>query len=102
MRLMTTDAFQAKAPISQDEFERFLTRLLSTVNTYIGPRQPNGERRVVFHVPFVLDYPDLVKWLGVYSELGGDLAQLTVSTDASSNSPGMLLNQFRECVRAGP
>jgi ATP-dependent helicase HepA len=54
-------AMQAKAPISQADFEGFLTRLLISVGTYIYPRQPNGERRIVFHVPFVIDYPELIR-----------------------------------------
>jgi ATP-dependent helicase HepA len=54
-------ALQQKAPISQQEFEEFLIRLLASVNTYIYPKQPNGERRVVFHVPFTIDYPELIR-----------------------------------------
>ena len=54
-------ALQAKSPISQQDFERFLTQLLASVNTYIGQRTPNGERRIVFNVPFVIEYPELIK-----------------------------------------
>ena len=54
-------ALQKKAPISQQEFEDFLIRLLVSVNTYIGPKLANGERRIVFHVPFILDYPELIR-----------------------------------------
>jgi len=54
-------ALQQKAPISQLEFEEFLTRLLASVNTYIYPKQPNGERRIVFHVPFTIDYPEFMR-----------------------------------------
>jgi ATP-dependent helicase HepA len=54
-------ALQQKAPISQQEFEDFLARLLISVNSYMYPKLPNGERRVVFHVPFTIDYPELIR-----------------------------------------
>src|SRR5258708_2417807 len=54
-------ALQQKAPISQTEFEAFLIRLLASVNTYVYPKQPNGERRIVFHGPFTIDYPEFVR-----------------------------------------
>jgi superfamily II DNA or RNA helicase len=54
-------ALQAKSPISQQDFERFLTQLLTSVNTYVGQRLPNGERRIVFNVPFVIEHPELIK-----------------------------------------
>lgn len=51
---------QVQSPISQDEFEVFLLQLLASVNTYIGPKQPNGERRIIFYPPFVLEHPELI------------------------------------------
>lgn len=41
---------------------------------------------------------DLVRWLRFYIDRGGDLDQLTVSSDASINSPRVLYEQIRECV----
>jgi beta-aspartyl-dipeptidase (metallo-type) len=41
---------------------------------------------------------DLPKWLGFYLDNGGNPARLTVSSDASINSPQSLLEQIRACV----
>jgi beta-aspartyl-dipeptidase (metallo-type) len=41
---------------------------------------------------------DLPKWLGFYLDNGGDPARLTVSSDASINSPLGLFNQIRACA----
>lgn len=41
---------------------------------------------------------DLPKWLNFYLDNGGDPARLTVSSDASINSPLGLFNQIRACV----
>ena len=41
---------------------------------------------------------DLPEWLRFYLDHGGDPARLTVSSDASINSPLSLLNQIRACV----
>jgi beta-aspartyl-dipeptidase (metallo-type) len=41
---------------------------------------------------------DLPKWLRFYLDNNGDPARLTVSSDASINSPLALLNQIRACV----
>lgn len=41
---------------------------------------------------------DLPHWLGFYLEHGGDPARLTVSSDASINSPRTLFAQIRRCV----
>lgn len=41
---------------------------------------------------------DLPKWLRFYTDAGGDPARLTVSSDASINSPGALLAQLRACI----
>jgi len=49
-----------EAPISQGDFEVFEIALLKSANTYIGPREDNGERRIFFHVPFTLEHPELV------------------------------------------
>lgn len=54
-------AMQAKAPISYEEFETFLLKLLHAANAFLGPRQENGERRVVFHPPFAMEHPELLQ-----------------------------------------
>jgi hypothetical protein len=54
-------ASQAQSPIDKKEFEAFLVHLLSSVNTYVYPRSPNGERRIVFNVPFVIEHPELIQ-----------------------------------------
>ncbi|HEV2802685.1 MAG TPA: amidohydrolase family protein [Pyrinomonadaceae bacterium] len=41
---------------------------------------------------------DLPEWLGFYLEQGGDPARLTVSSDASINSPRALFAQIRRCI----
>ena len=41
---------------------------------------------------------DLPKWLRFYLNNGGNPARLTVSSDASINSPQSLLAQIRACV----
>lgn len=41
---------------------------------------------------------DLPKWLRFYLDNGGDPARLTISSDASINSPLTLLDQIRACV----
>lgn len=41
---------------------------------------------------------DLPKWLRFYLDHGGDPSRLTVSSDASINSPRALLDQIRACV----
>jgi beta-aspartyl-dipeptidase (metallo-type) len=41
---------------------------------------------------------DLPQWLDFYLDNGGDAARLTVSSDASINSPHGLFNQIRACV----
>lgn len=53
-------AMEVDAPISQSEFENFEIALLRSVNTYIGPREDSGERRIFFHTPFTLEHPELV------------------------------------------
>ncbi len=53
-------ALQQEAPITQSEFERFLIELLKSVNTYLYRPEPNGERRVVFHAPFSVEYRALL------------------------------------------
>jgi beta-aspartyl-dipeptidase (metallo-type) len=44
---------------------------------------------------------DLPKWLGFYLDNGGNPARLTVSSDASINSPRSLFEQVRFCVLEG-
>jgi SNF2 family DNA or RNA helicase len=46
-------------PVSQEEFELFLERLLAWSHTWIGPRQDSGERNVEFHAPFTVEHPEL-------------------------------------------
>jgi beta-aspartyl-dipeptidase (metallo-type) len=41
---------------------------------------------------------DLAKWLKFYCERGGPADRVTISTDASESSPGVLLEQVRTCV----
>jgi beta-aspartyl-dipeptidase (metallo-type) len=41
---------------------------------------------------------DLPKWLRFYLDNGGDRARLTISSDASINSPRSLFEQVRSCV----
>lgn len=41
---------------------------------------------------------DLAKWLRFYRDNDGDLAQLTLSSDAAINSPRVLYEQLRDCV----
>jgi ATP-dependent helicase HepA len=53
-------AAETEAPISQAEFEEFEIALLRSVNTYIGPCEDSGERRIFFHTPFTLEHPELV------------------------------------------
>jgi len=53
-------AMQAESPINQEEFELFLTKLLASAGTYIGPPQPSGEREVMFHQPFTMEAPDVI------------------------------------------
>ncbi len=54
-------ALQRQAPIAQAEFEAFLIQLLRSARAYIYPIQKNGERRVVFHPPFTLEHPELIR-----------------------------------------
>jgi ATP-dependent helicase HepA len=54
-------AMQVQSPISQTEFEVFLEQLLRSANTYLYRPQENGERRIVFHAPFVLEHPELIE-----------------------------------------
>jgi ATP-dependent helicase HepA len=52
---------QKATPIKSDEFETFLTELLRSVNTYVGPRDETGEREIHFHPPFSIEYPELMQ-----------------------------------------
>jgi len=42
---------------------------------------------------------DLARWLAFYLDNGGDLNQLTVSSDASKKGPRTLFEQIRNCAR---
>ena len=52
---------QKATPIKSDEFETFLTELLRSVNTYVGPKDETGEREIHFHPPFSIEYPELMQ-----------------------------------------
>jgi beta-aspartyl-dipeptidase (metallo-type) len=41
---------------------------------------------------------DLAKWLRFYRERQGPMERLTISSDASDSSPGIVLDQLRSCV----
>lgn len=45
------------SPISAQDQETFITRLLADVRTYIG-KSEDGERQLTFHDPFTGDYPE--------------------------------------------
>jgi len=51
---------QTEAPVTHEEFERFLIKLLASANTFIGPRSTKGERRITFHAPFAIERADLI------------------------------------------
>jgi hypothetical protein len=48
------------APISPADLERFVTRLLADVNTYLS-EQSDGSFELVFHEPFLSEYPQHCK-----------------------------------------
>lgn len=50
---------RSRSPISQKEFEVFLTELLAWAAAHVSPPNADGERRVVFHTPFTLEHPEL-------------------------------------------
>lgn len=43
---------------------------------------------------------ELAKWLQVYLDFGGKLDRLTISSDASKNSPSNILREIRQCVES--
>ena len=51
---------RAASSVAQEEFERTLTELLGSVNTYIGPKADSGERKLQFHPPFTEERRDLI------------------------------------------
>jgi beta-aspartyl-dipeptidase (metallo-type) len=51
------------------------------------------------HVDIDVQEEDLARWLTFYVEHGGDLAKLTVSSDASKKGPSTLFEQLRNCAR---
>jgi beta-aspartyl-dipeptidase (metallo-type) len=51
------------------------------------------------HVDVDVQEEDLARWLAFYVDHGGDLAKLTVSSDASKKGPGTLFEQIRNCAR---
>lgn len=53
-------ARSAEQPVSQDDYERFLRRLLKSANTYIQDPDETGVYKLMFHAPFSLEYPELI------------------------------------------
>ena len=51
---------RGRSPISPADQELFVGRLLSDVNTHLSP-QEDGTYEIVFHEPFVSDYPEFCK-----------------------------------------
>jgi beta-aspartyl-dipeptidase (metallo-type) len=51
------------------------------------------------HVDIDVQEEDLAKWLGFYVDHDGDLAKLTVSSDASVKGPDTFFQQLRRCAR---
>lgn len=51
------------------------------------------------HVDIDVQEGDLAKWLTFYVDHDGDLAKLTVSSDASIKGPDTLFEQVRNCAR---
>jgi beta-aspartyl-dipeptidase (metallo-type) len=51
------------------------------------------------HVDIDVQEEDLARWLAYYVDHGGDLAKLTVSSDASKKGPQTLFEQIRNCAR---
>jgi beta-aspartyl-dipeptidase (metallo-type) len=51
------------------------------------------------HVDVDVQEEDLAKWLAFYVDNDGDLAKLTVSSDASKKGPRTLFEQIRNCAR---
>ncbi|MGH2396838.1 MAG: helicase-related protein, partial [bacterium] len=50
---------RSRSPISQEDFEAFLIELLTSSGAHVSPPNADGERRVVFHLPFTLEHPEL-------------------------------------------
>lgn len=44
---------------------------------------------------------ELAKWLKVYLEAGGNFENLTISSDASKNSPSNIIREIRLCIESG-
>jgi beta-aspartyl-dipeptidase (metallo-type) len=51
------------------------------------------------HVDIDVQEGDLSKWVAFYTDHGGDLTRLTVSSDASQKGPDTLFEQIRKCAR---
>lgn len=51
------------------------------------------------HIDIDVQAEDLAKWLAFYTDHGGDLTKLTVSSDASKMGPDTFFDQLRKCVR---
>ncbi|MDP9302149.1 MAG: SNF2-related protein [Actinomycetota bacterium] len=46
-------------PVDEQDFERFLKRLLAWAHAWVGPESETGERIVEFHAPFTVEHPEL-------------------------------------------
>ena len=53
-------ALQEKQSVSQADFERLVTALLRSVNTWVEPGPDKIERRIQFHPPFTEEHKELV------------------------------------------
>ena len=54
-------ALQEKQSVSQAEFERLITALLRSVNTWVEAHRDSAERRIQFHPPFTEEHKDLIQ-----------------------------------------
>ena len=54
-------ALQEKESVSQVDFERLITALLRSVNTWVDPDQDKVDRRIQFHPPFTEEHKELIE-----------------------------------------
>ena len=54
-------ARQEKQSVSQTDFERLMTALLRSVNTWVEADQGKAERRIQFHPPFTEEHKELIE-----------------------------------------
>ena len=53
-------ALQERQSVSQEDFERLMTELLRSVNTYVNAERDTAERRIHFHPPFTEEHKELI------------------------------------------